>query len=239
MPWGGAIGAFFCAQLDRCRRSHACGARGGANTTAICLAQSHSQIVGGVAMAQPFYAAALYAEGRAPEGATAAPCQVVLTARHTEGIDLIAATQVSVLVCVPQEDPANSSDLRNLPLAACSCRVPLHSRSRGARHTRLPARARTRAQEEMLEGRAHLPRESAVLSQLLSPAAISAYHWARPPAVVIFGCLAADDEALDRCEAAGVPISPSMVGPHPEELITQLQVFLKQFRFPEHKAFIL
>ena len=64
-------------------------------------------------------------------------------------------------------------------------------------------------QEEMAEGRAHLPRESAVLSHLLSPTALSAYHWGRPPSVVIYGCLAADDDALDRCEAAGVPISPS------------------------------
>jgi hypothetical protein len=95
------------------------------------------------------------------------------------------------------------------------------------------------SQDELQEGRPHLPRESAVLAQLLSPAAITTYHWGRPPGVVVFGCLAGDDDALDRCEGAGVPVSPSMVGPHAEELITQLQVFFKQYRFPEHKAFIL
>jgi hypothetical protein len=96
-----------------------------------------------------------------------------------------------------------------------------------------------KTQEELATGRAHLPRDGAVIAQLLSPAAISAYRWGRPPGVVVFGRVAADDAALDRCEAAGVPLSPSMVGPHPEELATQLQVFFKQFRYPEHKAFVL
>lgn len=94
-------------------------------------------------------------------------------------------------------------------------------------------------QEELLSGRPHLPRESAVISQLLSPAAITTYHWGRPPGVIVFGYLVADDDALDRCEESGLPVSPSMVGPHPEELITQLQVFFKQYRYPEHKAFVL
>lgn len=64
---------------------------------------------------------------------------------------------------------------------------------------------------------------------------------APPPcaAVLIFGCLMTEDDALDCCDAAGVPVSPSMVGPHPLELVTQLQVFFKQHRYPEHKAFVL
>jgi len=94
-------------------------------------------------------------------------------------------------------------------------------------------------QDELVAGRPHLPRESLVIAQLLSPAAIATYHWGRPPGVVVFGCVLPDDAALDRCEEAGVPLSPSMIGPHLEELVTQLQVFFKQFRYPEHKAFIL
>jgi hypothetical protein len=95
------------------------------------------------------------------------------------------------------------------------------------------------AQEELATGRAHLPREAAILSQLLSPDAISTYRWGRPPGALVFGCAVADDDALDRCEDAGLPISPSMLGPHADALATQLQVFFKHNRFPEHKAFIL
>ncbi|GBF98209.1 hypothetical protein Rsub_10709 [Raphidocelis subcapitata] len=94
-------------------------------------------------------------------------------------------------------------------------------------------------QAELAAGAPHLPPESLVIAQLLSPQAVSAYRWARPPGALVFGALRADDAALDRCEAAGLPVSPSMEGPHAEELTTQLQVFFRHFKYPEHKAFIL
>jgi hypothetical protein len=49
-------------------------------------------------------------------------------------------------------------------------------------------------QAELQEGRHHLPRESALLSKMMSPAALSELHWSRVPAVVMFGCFMADDE---------------------------------------------
>lgn len=57
------------------------------------------QIVGGVALAHPFYVDALYSEGRVPEGALAGPCQVVFTAPGENGMELIPATQVSKCIC--------------------------------------------------------------------------------------------------------------------------------------------
>ena len=64
------------------------------------LAPAHmrcDQIMGGVAMAQPFYTAALYAEGRVPEGPMAEPGQVVLTARRGDAVELIVAAQVRMI----------------------------------------------------------------------------------------------------------------------------------------------
>jgi hypothetical protein len=105
--------------------------------------------------------------------------------------------------------------------------------------TPAPHPAAARPQAELAAGAPHLPPESAVIAQLLSPEAVSAFGWARPPGVLVFGALRADDAALDRCEAAGLPVSPSMEGPHAEELLTQLQVFLRHFKYPEHRAFVL
>jgi hypothetical protein len=54
------------------------------------------QIVGGVALAQPVYAAALYAEGRVPEPATSG-CQLLFAvAKDGGGLQLVPATQVRV-----------------------------------------------------------------------------------------------------------------------------------------------
>lgn len=39
-----------------------------------------------------------------------------------------------------------------------------------------------------------MPRESALLSKMLSPAAVSELHWTKVPAVVIFGCFVGDEE---------------------------------------------
>jgi hypothetical protein len=50
-------------------------------------------------------------------------------------------------------------------------------------------------------------------------------------------CIAATE--LQEAEAAGIPISPSLAGPHAEEQMTQMEVFFKQFKYPEHKCFIL
>lgn len=44
---------------------------------------------------------------------------------------------------------------------------------------------------------------------------------------------------LQEAAAAGIPISPSLSGPHAEEQMTQMEVFFKQFKYPEHKCFIL
>lgn len=49
-------------------------------------------------------------------------------------------------------------------------------------------------QADLQEGRHHLPRESALLSKMMSPAALSELHWTRVPAVVVFGCFMADEE---------------------------------------------
>jgi len=44
---------------------------------------------------------------------------------------------------------------------------------------------------------------------------------------------------LERLAGEGVPVSPSMTGPHPEEITTQLEVFYKQYSYPDHKCFLL
>jgi hypothetical protein len=44
---------------------------------------------------------------------------------------------------------------------------------------------------------------------------------------------------LERLAGEGVPVSPSMTGPHPEEIMTQLEVFYKQYSYPDHKCFLL
>jgi hypothetical protein len=44
---------------------------------------------------------------------------------------------------------------------------------------------------------------------------------------------------LQEAATAGIPVSPSMSGPHPEELMTQMEVFLKQHKYPDNKCFIL
>lgn len=44
---------------------------------------------------------------------------------------------------------------------------------------------------------------------------------------------------LDEAAAAGIPVSPSLAGPHPEEQMTQMEVFFKQFKYPEYKCYIL
>jgi hypothetical protein len=44
---------------------------------------------------------------------------------------------------------------------------------------------------------------------------------------------------LAEAAAAGIPISPSLSGPHAEEQMTQMEVFLKQYKYPEHKCFLL
>eukprot|EP00878_Enallax_costatus_P042615 GHUV01050037.1.p1 GENE.GHUV01050037.1~~GHUV01050037.1.p1 ORF type:complete len:113 (+),score=10.40 GHUV01050037.1:59-397(+) len=49
-------------------------------------------------------------------------------------------------------------------------------------------------QEQLEEGHPNLPREAPVLSKIMSPAAMSDLHWTRVPAVVIFGCVVADEE---------------------------------------------
>lgn len=44
---------------------------------------------------------------------------------------------------------------------------------------------------------------------------------------------------LAEAAAKGIPISPSLSGPHAEEQMTQMEVFLKQYKYPEHKCFLL
>jgi hypothetical protein len=44
---------------------------------------------------------------------------------------------------------------------------------------------------------------------------------------------------LSEAASAGIPISPSISGPHPEELLTQMEVFFKQHSYPDNKTFIL
>ncbi|KAF6254575.1 hypothetical protein COO60DRAFT_1642231 [Scenedesmus sp. NREL 46B-D3] len=96
------------------------------------------------------------------------------------------------------------------------------------------------AEQAQLEGsHPELPRESPVLSKIMSPAALTDLHWSRVPAVAIFGCFVADADELQEAAAAGIPVSPSMSGPHPEELMTQMEVFFKQHKYPDNKCFIL
>ncbi|WIA30769.1 hypothetical protein OEZ86_000829 [Tetradesmus obliquus] len=96
------------------------------------------------------------------------------------------------------------------------------------------------AGKAQLEGsHPELPREAPVLSKIMSPAAATELHWPRLPAVAIFGCFVADADELEEAAAAGIPISPSMSGPYPEELMTQMEVFFKQHKYPDNKCFIL
>lgn len=54
----------------------------------------------------------------------------------------------------------------------------------------------------------------------------------------LVACTACTAE-LAEAAAAGIPVSPSLSGPHPEEQLTQMEVFLKQYKYPEHKCFLL
>eukprot|EP00878_Enallax_costatus_P042963 GHUV01050496.1.p1 GENE.GHUV01050496.1~~GHUV01050496.1.p1 ORF type:complete len:165 (+),score=27.93 GHUV01050496.1:486-980(+) len=65
----------------------------------------------------------------------------------------------------------------------------LVTRMDGDSLTMMPA-----TQEQLEEGHPNLPREAPVLSKIMSPAAMSDLHWTRVPAVVIFGCVVADEE---------------------------------------------
>jgi hypothetical protein len=49
-------------------------------------------------------------------------------------------------------------------------------------------------QEQLEQGHEGLPREAPVLSKIMSPAALTDLHWARVPAVVLFGCFVADED---------------------------------------------
>eukprot|EP00879_Flechtneria_rotunda_P025814 GHRR01027461.1.p1 GENE.GHRR01027461.1~~GHRR01027461.1.p1 ORF type:complete len:271 (+),score=75.01 GHRR01027461.1:661-1473(+) len=110
----------------------------------------------------------------------------------------------------------------------------LITRRKGDEVTMVPV-----TQADLEQGHASLPRESPVLSKIMSPASLTELHWSRVPAVVVFGCFAPDETELQQAAAAGVPVSPSMTGPHTEELKTQMEVFFKQYTYPENKCFIL
>lgn len=53
-------------------------------------------------------------------------------------------------------------------------------------------------QAQLEEGHPGFPRESPVLSKIMSPAAMAELHWTRVPAVVIFGCFVADEDG-EKC----------------------------------------
>jgi hypothetical protein len=56
-----------------------------------------------------------------------------------------------------------------------------------------------------------------------------------PVAALLFILLSATE--LQQAATAGIPVSPSMSGP--EELMTQMEVFFKQHKYPDNKCFIL
>ena len=179
-------------------------------------------------IAQPVYAALLYAEGRVPEDAMAG-CQVIFaTLADATNPDAAAAGGGGGEIAEGCPSDANTAAGAGAGEVAACC---------GDRMELVPATS----EQLSAAGRApRLPRESAVIAQLLSPAAMREFRWRRPPGVVVFGHVGDHDDAvLDACEAAGLPVSPCMVGAHEEELETQLRVFLRSFKFPAAKAFVL
>eukprot|EP00877_Chromochloris_zofingiensis_P012122 jgi/Chrzof1/7163/Cz02g13130.t1 len=94
-------------------------------------------------------------------------------------------------------------------------------------------------QEQLSAGVSHFPRSAPVLVKLMSGLATTQFKWTRVPAVVVFGSMAPDQQGLELAATHNIPISPSMVGPHADELLTQLEVFFKQNKYPENKCFVL
>eukprot|EP00879_Flechtneria_rotunda_P028734 GHRR01030950.1.p1 GENE.GHRR01030950.1~~GHRR01030950.1.p1 ORF type:complete len:185 (+),score=50.77 GHRR01030950.1:424-978(+) len=64
----------------------------------------------------------------------------------------------------------------------------LITRRKGDEVTMVPV-----TQADLEQGHASLPRESPVLSKIMSPASLTELHWSRVPAVVVFGCFAPDE----------------------------------------------
>jgi hypothetical protein len=61
--------------------------------------------------------------------------------------------------------------------------------------------------QAQLEGsHPELPRESPVLSKIMSPAALTELHWSRVPAVAIFGCFVADEDGKQRSACASTAL---------------------------------
>ena len=213
---------------------------------------TRTQIVGGVLIAQPFYAASLYREGRAPEGAAAAPGVAALLAARASSNSTTSSSSsalaAAVPPAVPEEQPADmaaaaavadggnvsgSSSTASLEL------VPLTAQQLAAAGASGGDPIGGGAAPDCGPAAARLPPAAAVLGRLLSPAALSEFKWARAPAVALFGACATPDAALDACAAARVPVSASVAGPHAEVLATQLEVFLKAHRFDEHRAWVM
>lgn len=89
-----------------------------------------------------------------------------------------------------------------------------------------------------------LPRDlGGVLRKALGPQAIDEFRWRRVPAVALVARGAVPEPALAAAALAGVPVSPSLAGPHAEQVPTVVEVFLKGAarggRFPDCRLFLL
>jgi hypothetical protein len=65
------------------------------------------------------------------------------------------------------------------------------------------------------------------LLKILGPQAVSELRWALVPCVALLARGAVPEAALAAAALAGVPVSPSLAGPHSEEAPTVVDVFLK------------
>lgn len=125
-----------------------------------------------MAVSASYHQHVLATEGRTEQ---VPPCQLLITRHRRQELLLIPATQV------------RAERAERVAQGLCSCCQP-------AAHPHKPAAHPAHTQAELEQGDAGLPRESPVLSKMVSPAALTDLRWSRVPAVVIFGCFVADEE---------------------------------------------
>jgi hypothetical protein len=174
------------------------------------------QPVGGLAVARPYLECALLAEGRRLDRASA---------RAAAGADLLFCSSTAT-------SPASSC----LTVAGCAQPCPLApvgdegQEQEGDDAAALPPSGKNdgSSNASTAAAAALLPSDlGASLRKALGPQAVTELRWARVPSVALLARGYIPEAALAAAALEGVPVSPSLAGPHQEEVPTIVDVFLK------------
>lgn len=154
-----------------------------------------------MAVAHTYYQHVLTTEGKTVEGD---PCQLLVTRMDRDTLTMMPATQVSASSRVQSAAVTLGWMLAAQSSAFCCLQPPCDHTAAifiNQKVSRILHRRVTRQdlilnglQEQLMKGHPNLPREAPMLSKIMSSAAMSDLHWTRVPAVVIFGCVVADEE---------------------------------------------